>query len=138
MMLGLYKSLIKPHIEYCSQAWAPMARHGNWSLILELESVQRSFTRMIDGVGLMTYRERLDKLKLTTLLERRVRGDLIEMFKIQEGFVSYGSDLFGRAGRTVALDQNLIGSPQMRLISFPKGFYATGTASPHLLKQASR
>ena len=102
VMLGLYKSLIKPHIEYCSQAWAPMARHGNWSLILELESVQRSFTRMIDGVGLMTYRERLDKLKLTTLLERRVRGDLIEMFKIQEGFVSYGSDLFGRAGRTVA------------------------------------
>ena len=57
----------------------------------------------------MTYRERLDKLKLTTLLERRVRGDLIEMFKIQEGlfeqivlFVSYGSDLFGCAGRTVA------------------------------------
>ena len=81
-----------------------MARHGNWSLILELEGVQRSFTRMVDGVGVMTYRERerLDKLKLTTLLERRFRGDLIEMFKIQEGFVSYGSDLFGRAGRTVA------------------------------------
>ena len=63
-----------------------MARHGNWSLILDLESVQRSFTSMIDGVALMTYRERLDKLKLGTLLERRVRGDLIEMFKIQEGF----------------------------------------------------
>ena len=70
VMLGLYKSLVKPHIEYCSQAWAPMARHGNWSLILELEGVQRSFTRMIDGLGLMTYRERLDNLKLTTLLER--------------------------------------------------------------------
>ena len=82
VMLGLYKSLIKPHIEYCSQAWAPMARHGNWSLILELEAVQRSFTRMIDGLGLMTYRERLNKLNLTTLLERRVRGDLIEMFKM--------------------------------------------------------
>ena len=77
-----------------------MASHGKWSLILELEGVQRSSTRMIDGVGLMTYRDRLYKLKLTTLLERRVRGDLIEMFKIQEGFVSYGSDLFGRAGRT--------------------------------------
>ena len=102
VMLGLYKSLIKPHIEYCSQAWAPMARHGNWSLILELEAVQRSFTRMIDGLGLMTYRERLDKLNLTTLLERRVRGDLIEMFKIQEDFVCYGADLFGRSGRTVA------------------------------------
>ena len=102
IMLGLYKSLVKPHIEYCLQAWAPMARHGNWSLILELESVQRSFTRMIDGLGLMTYREGLDNLKLTTLLERRVRGDLIEMFKIQEGFVDYGSDLFGRAGKTVS------------------------------------
>ena len=44
----------------------------------------------------------MDKLKVTTLLERRVRGDLIEMFKIQEVFVSYGSDLFGRAGRKVA------------------------------------
>ena len=53
---------------------------------------------MIDGLELMTYRERLDKLNLTT----RVRGDLIEMFKIQEGFVGYGSDLFGRSGRTVA------------------------------------
>ena len=58
-----------------------MARHGNWSLILQLESVQRSFTRMVDGVGLLTYRYRLDMLKLTTLLERRVHGDLIEMFK---------------------------------------------------------
>ena len=29
----------------------------------------------------MTYRYQLDKLKLTTLLERRVRGGLIEMFK---------------------------------------------------------
>ena len=84
VLLGLYKSLIKPHIEYCSQAWAPMARHRNWSLILELEAVHRSFTRMIDRLGLMKYNERLDKFNLTTLLERRVRGDRIEMFKIQK------------------------------------------------------
>ena len=83
IMLGLYKSMI----EYCSQAWAPMTRHRNWSLILELEAVQRSFTRMIYRLGLMKYRERLYKLNLTTLLERRVGGDLIEMFKIQEDFV---------------------------------------------------
>ena len=43
----------------------------------------------------MTYRERLDKLNLTTLLERRVRGDL-------KDFVCYGSDLFGCSGRTFA------------------------------------
>ena len=79
-----------------------MAKHGNWSLILELEAVQRSFTRMIDGLGLMKYRERLDKLNLTTLLERRFRGDLIELFKIQKDFVRYGSDLFGHSAQTVA------------------------------------
>ena len=64
-----------------------MARHGNWSLILELEGVQRSFTRMIDGVGLLTYRDRLDKLN----------AGFVEI-----SFVSYRFDLFGRAGRTVA------------------------------------
>ena len=57
---------------------------------------------MIDGLGLMTYRERLDKLNLITLLERRFRWDLIELFKIQEDFVCYGSDLFGHSCRTVA------------------------------------
>ena len=31
---------------------------------------------------------------LTTLLERRARGDLIETFKIINGFSDYGSDLF--------------------------------------------
>ena len=34
------------------------------------------FTRMIDGVGLLPYSERLETLKLTTLIERRARGDL--------------------------------------------------------------
>ena len=38
MMLGLYKSLIKPHIEFFSPAWAD----GNWSLILELENEKKT------------------------------------------------------------------------------------------------
>ena len=49
---------------------------------MQIKSLQRQFTRMIDTVGTMQYRERLKKLKLTTLLERRIRGDLIETFKI--------------------------------------------------------
>ena len=52
--------------------------HGNWSTILKIEGVQRRFTRMIDEVGLLPYSERLGVLKLTTLIERRTRGDLIE------------------------------------------------------------
>ena len=80
-MLAVYKSMIRPHIEYCVQLWNPMAVHGNWSLILELEGVQRRFTRLIDEVGTLPYSQRLDILKLTTLAERRLRGDLIEAFK---------------------------------------------------------
>ena len=66
-MIAVYKSLIRPHVEYCVQLWNPAPMHGNWSLILELEGVQRRFTRLIDDVGTRPYSERLDILKLTTL-----------------------------------------------------------------------
>ena len=59
-----------------------------------MENVQRHFTRMIDGIGLVSYEERLKRLNLTTLLERRMRGDLIETFKIMSGLTNYGQNLF--------------------------------------------
>ena len=95
VMSNIYKSLIRPHLEYCVQLWAPVPEHGSWATVMELESVQRQYTRLIDGVGLMPYKERLSELKLTTLLERRARGDLIEVFKIftnQSNF-NYGKDI---------------------------------------------
>jgi len=51
-----------------------------------LEKVQRRFTKMIQGMKGMSYEERLQKLKLWTLEERRNRQDLIEVFKICKGF----------------------------------------------------
>ena len=100
VLINLYKSLVRPHLEYCVHLWAPFPRHGNWECIMEIEGVQRKFTRLIDGIGTLSYEERLKKLSLhnstslTTLLERRARGDLIETFKIVNGFVNYGKDLF--------------------------------------------
>ena len=41
---------------------------------------------MIDGLGLLPYSERLETLKLTTLIERCARGDLIEVFKAKKEF----------------------------------------------------
>ena len=49
LMLRIYKSLIRPHLEYCVQLWSPAPEHGNWFLILRIEGVQRRFTRMIVG-----------------------------------------------------------------------------------------
>ena len=80
-MIRIYKALIRPHLEYGVQLWNPSPEHGNWALILQLESVQRKFTRLIDGMGQFPYSERLKFLQLTTLAERRSRGDLIETFK---------------------------------------------------------
>ena len=94
VMLLLYKTVIRPHLEYCVQVWSPTACCGSWPTIIQLENVQRKYTRLIDEVGLLPYSERLAKLKLTTLAERRLRGDLIETFKINNGVVDYGSKLF--------------------------------------------
>ena len=94
VMCNIYKTLIRPHLEYCVQLWSPPPRHGNWTLIMDLEAVQRRFTRLIEGFGLLQYEQRLSKLGLTTLLERRARGDLIETFKILSGISFYGNSLF--------------------------------------------
>ena len=103
VMLNVYKTIIRPHLEYCTQLWSPVAGYGNWSMILELEGVQRRFTRLIDDIGTLPYSQRLDILKLTTLAERRIRGDLIEAFKIINNIVEYGQNVFelGRSGSNI-------------------------------------
>ena len=99
LMLRVYKTLIRPHLEYCVQLWNPAAEHGNWSLILRIESVQRRFPRMIEEVGLLPYSERLRILQLTTLAERRSRGDLIEVYKANKGLSQLAGVLnFSRSG----------------------------------------
>ena len=103
-MKTAYRCLVRHNLEYCCQVWSPKARHGNWKTILDIESVQRTFTRVINGMENLSYKQRLTKLNMTTLLERRMRGDLIETFKILKGFSNYGNAFFNLSDRT----QNLI------------------------------
>ena len=35
-MRNVYKTIIRPHLEYCAQLWSPPACHGNWATIIEL------------------------------------------------------------------------------------------------------
>jgi len=81
IMLELYKTLVRPHLEYCVQVWCPYLRQD----VEKLEKVQRRATKMIRGFGNLEYEERLRRCKLTTLEQRRKRGDLIETFKIVTG-----------------------------------------------------
>ena len=43
----IYKTPIRTHIEYSTQAWTPVSRHENWSIILKLEGIQRRVTKII-------------------------------------------------------------------------------------------
>ena len=105
-MIAIYKALIRPHLEYCVQLWNPVTAHGSWGTVLELESVQRRFTRLVEEVGTLPYSCRLEILNLKTLAERQIRGDLIDAFKVINGLTDYGSDLF----RTSRSGLNLVSS----------------------------
>ena len=94
VMINVYKTLVRPHVEYAVQLWNLPAVHGNWNHIMELEDVQRSFTRLVEGIELLPYKYRLKELQLTTLLERRMRGDIIETFKLISRKVDYGKEIF--------------------------------------------
>ena len=77
----LFKGLVRPHLEYANQVWNPfLKKHINL-----IEKVQRRATKLIPGMKELTYTERLQKLKLPTLVYRRARGNMIEMYKILTG-----------------------------------------------------
>ena len=78
IMLPLYKTLIRSVIEYANCAWYPFRRKD----IDIIESVQRNFTKCIIGFKDFDYECRLKKLNLPSLEYRRIRGDLIETYKM--------------------------------------------------------
>ena len=73
----LYVTFVRPHIEYAQSVWSPHLL----KYIKQLENVQKRATAQVDGLKNMEYSERLKKLDLPTLVYRRKRGDMIEIWK---------------------------------------------------------
>ena len=90
LIIPLYKAIVRPHLEYCIQAWNPHLRKD----VDMLEKIQRRATKLIPELRDLTYEERLKECGLTTLETRRLRGDQIEVFKILNGYENIDSNIF--------------------------------------------
>ncbi len=81
---AIYKALVRSHLEYGQSVWSPYKlKH-----IAALEAVQRRATHILPSLRNLSYAERLRKLSLPTLTYRRIRGDMIELYKIVHGIYS--------------------------------------------------
>ena len=65
IIMRLYKSLVRPSLEYCIQAWSPYHKKD----IDVLERVQKRATQMVYGCGDLNYKDRLSLLELPSLEE---------------------------------------------------------------------
>ncbi|CAF0803671.1 unnamed protein product [Brachionus calyciflorus] len=78
----LFTTYVRPILEYGSVAWYPHRKHDS----KRIERVQRRATKLVPSIGNKNYSDRLTTLGLTTLEDRRLRGDLIQYFKFDKKF----------------------------------------------------
>ena len=78
MLQTLYKTIVRPHLEYANCIWNPLHNKD----IQMVENVQRRATKILPQLFEKSYEERLRVLGLLTLAYRRLRGDLIQTYKV--------------------------------------------------------
>ena len=81
VFLKLYKTYVRPHLEFAGQAWAP------WTAADKdlLENVQRRAVRMVSGLKSANYEDRLRELNITTLEEKRHQVHMLYVYKVLTG-----------------------------------------------------
>ena len=88
MFLNLYKSIIRPHLEYATPVWSPLYKKDK----IIIENVQRRATKLVATCKNLPYQERLRKLGLPTLEYRKERADMIQTYKIVHGIDKIDKD----------------------------------------------
>ena len=80
IFVPLYKTMVRSHLDYASSVWSPYTKKH-----VGMIGVQRRATKQLPGLSEMPYQERLQYLKLPTLAYRRMRGDMIQVYKMISG-----------------------------------------------------
>ena len=83
MMLQLYKSVVRLHVEFAISSWSPHCKKD----IEAIEKIQHRFTRLLPSMKHLSYKDRITKLNLSTLERRCERRDIIQTYKIMHAMV---------------------------------------------------
>jgi hypothetical protein len=78
VLLKAYITYVRPLLEYCSLVWSPFTVAN----INKIEAVQRHFTKNISELSALHYNDRLFNLQLESLELRRLKCDLVTLYKL--------------------------------------------------------
>ena len=93
MRIKLFLTYVRPLLDYNTTTWSPHLL----SDILKVESVQRKFTRRLCrrcNIKFLIYKDRIEKLNLESLEVRRIKQDLIFLYKILHNYVDIDFDKY--------------------------------------------
>ena len=79
----MWNTLVQPHLDYCSQLWAPPEGQD----LQTIEKILKDYTGRIPEVRHLTYWERLKALKMNSLQRRFERYKILYVWKILDGRV---------------------------------------------------
>lgn len=82
-IIHLYKTFVRPHLEYNSFIWSPGSKKNDKLL----EKVQKKMCNILYGKRSSNYEDKLKKAGLLSLRARRIRDQLITVYKLKNGLI---------------------------------------------------